>query len=121
MMKHALLAATALSLSSAAYAELNPDPGFDTPGSWMAMGATPQPTVSSSKAHFTGASKMTLLMISAPGIKRGHKYAVSVTVSNRTAGSVEVVLSKLMMGTATGAAYASPNGLTGETPIADIG
>jgi hypothetical protein len=118
MMKRILLALALLASSPAWATERNPDPGFDTPVSWSAMGKTPQPTVSASKAHFTGATSMTMLMISAPGVKYNHKYRVSWTVSSRTAGSVQVVLAKPMMGVATGVNIPAVS-LAGLAPISD--
>jgi hypothetical protein len=97
--------------------EVNPDAGINTPGSWMTHGATPVPTISGGAAHFTGAGYMTILAIDAPLVKFKHKYLVTTTVANWSAGSLEVGLTNLMMGTATGTTVNAVD-VNGGTPIA---
>jgi hypothetical protein len=82
MIRKLLLAASLLALGTAAHAtEVNPDPGCDSAGSWMAdTGAA----VSGSKCVFSNVSAMKGLMITAPLVKEGHRYKATATVSDYT-------------------------------------
>jgi hypothetical protein len=90
MIRKFMVAASLLALGTAANAvEHNPDPGFDSAGSWMAdTGAS----VSGSKGVFSNVGGMKGLMISAPLIKEGHRYTWTATISGRTQGKARVMI-----------------------------
>jgi hypothetical protein len=99
MMKRLLLAASLLALGTAAHAtEVNPDPGCDSAGSWM---ADPGASVSGSKCVFSNVAAMKGLMITAPLVKEGHRYRGTATVSSYSQGVARVVIGLDMMTAAT--------------------
>jgi hypothetical protein len=118
-MKRTILALLLASTATAAQAvELNPDVGFDTPGSWMVMGDTAHASVTGGKAVFTGVTKTTMLSISSSAIKKNHKYRLSFVVSGYGSGSVTGYVGMTMSGSVTGSSVAAAD-INGVTPIGD--
>jgi hypothetical protein len=98
-----LLGCILLAQQPAHATERNADVGFDNPSAWMLDPSSPNLwTVSGSKAHGNGAKVMQMLMQMNSGIKEGHKYRWSLTVSSMTHGVVKVVIGPTMTGTVAG-------------------
>lgn len=100
-----LTAASFIAVSTAAQAtELNPDPNFASPGSWMTGTGW---SVSGGAAHGTAATSMKMLeMTGISGIKQGHRYKVVYTVANSTGGATRAFVG-LTMSSGASAPYVS--------------